>query len=437
MELGVHASAWKWAARSCLRLHLSPPWCTSCIPFVWEGVALPQKRFAHVIVGGGLAAASAAEGIRELNPSDPVLILGQENHLPYDRPPLSKKLWFGKKKVADIFLHDAEFYTGKGIDVRPGTQVIAIDPQRREVRDTNGSSYKFEKLLLATGGNPRLLSIPGGTLEEICYYRTLDDYSRLRGEVGEGKSAVVIGGGFIGSEIAAALCSNQVSVTMIFPDSYLVQRVFPEGLGRAMQEQFANRGIQILSGDTPMSFEKRGGRFVTRTRAGKSIESDFVIVGVGIQPSTALASAAGLTVDNGILVNEFLQTTHPDIFAAGDNANFPYSALNQRMRVEHWDNALNQGKQAGRNMAGANESYDYMPYFFSDLFEFGYEAVGEVDSRLETFADWQKENDTGVIYYHRNGIIRGAMMCNVWGKVDWARSLIRAGEKIPRPSQVA
>ena len=152
-----------------------------------------------------------------------------------------------------------------------------------------------------------------------------------------------------------------------------------------------------------------------------------MIVGVGVKPSVTLAEQAGLATGDGIIVNEYLQTSHPDIYAAGDNARFPYQVLGQQARVEHWDNALNQGKHAGRNLAGARDAFTYMPYFFSDLFEFGYEAVGEVNSRMETRADWQKPFDTGVIYYLRDGRIRGAMMCNVWEKVEAARALIRRG----------
>jgi NADPH-dependent 2,4-dienoyl-CoA reductase/sulfur reductase-like enzyme len=239
---------------------------------------------------------------------------------------------------------------------------------------------------------------------------------------------VVIGGGFIGSEIAAALTVNKLDVTMVFPSSYLVNRVFPDYLGTAVQQRYVEKGVKILSGDSPTSISKSGSRFVTETKNGERLQSDIVIVGVGIAPNVTLAQQAGLEVSDGIVVNEFLQTSNPDIYAAGDNAFFHYYALDQRTRIEHWDNAVIQGAWAGRNMAGAHESFTYMPYFFSDLFEFGYEAVGEVISSLQTVTDWQKENDTGVVYYLRDGRIRGAMMCNVWGKVDAARELIWKGE---------
>ena len=194
-----------------------------------------------------------------------------------------------------------------------------------------------------------------------------------------------------------------------------------------MEQIYQDRGIRILKGQKPNSIERKGSAFLVRTIGGAQIESDIIIVGIGIKPAVELAEGAGLSTSDGIIVDEYLQTSHPSIYAAGDNARFPYRALGQPMRVEHWDNALNQGKHAGRNMAGAHEAFIYMPYFFSDLFEFGYEAVGEVDSRMEIVADWRKQHHTGVIYYLRNNKIRGAMMCNVWDKVEAARQLILRG----------
>jgi len=383
-----------------------------------------DRSYEYIIVGGGLAGASAVEGIRELDKNGAVLLIASEKHLPYDRPPLTKKLWFGKKKVEDIFLHDQKFYDQNGVTLAQGVPVTALDPKQKKITTGIGNEFRFKKLLLATGGVPRALPIPGGDLEGICYFRTLDDYLKLRSESMEGKKAVVIGGGFIGSEIAAALAMNKIDVTMIFPDSYLVSKVFPEYLGRALLDQFLSRGIKVLANEKPSAFSKQGGRFTTHTAGGKKVESDMVIVGIGIAPSLDLPRRAGLQTANGVIVDGYLQASLPGIYAAGDIAFFPYQALGKQTRVEHWDNALNQGKQAGLNMAGAHKPYDYMPYFFSDLFEFGYEAVGEVDAQLETFADWQKENDTGVIYYLKDGKVRGAMMCNVWDKVPAARELI-------------
>jgi NAD(P)H-nitrite reductase large subunit len=350
--------------------------------------------------------------------------------LPYDRPPLSKKLWSGQKKVEEIFLHDQKFYRDHGVEVTLDTVAVGLDVDTRTVTDSRGNTHVYQKLLLATGGRPKTLPLPGGDLPGVCYYRYLDDYLALREEAQPGRTALVIGGGFIGSEMAAALHGSGVAVTMVYPEAYLCARVFPAGLGEAMQDNYRQRGIIVHAGDLPAAIEREGEGWVTHTRGGERIVADLVVVGAGIVAATALAAQAGIVCNDGIVVDPYLQTSAPDIYAAGDNATFSYAALGRRTRIEHWDHAVNQGRQAGRNVAGAKETYTYMPYFFSDLFEFGYEAVGEVDPRLETFADWKKENDTGVVYYLVDGRVRGALMCNVWDQVEAARDLIRSGEPV-------
>jgi len=390
---------------------------------------MPEQAFTYVIVGGGSAGMSAVEGIREHDSSGTVLLICDERHLPYERPPLSKQLWFGKTKVENIFLHDQDFFDKHGVTVALGTKVVRLDPGEKTVADANGNIYRFEKLLLATGVAPRKLSIPGGDLDGICYFRTLDDYLRTQHQIAGAKSALVIGGGFIGSELAAALNIN-LEVTWIFPSSTICSRVFPKPLGQALQCHYEKRGVRVLNSEMPVSISKSRSGYITYSSGGKDFDSDLVIVGIGTTPAIDLAKEAGLEVGDGVVVNEYLQTSHPDIFAAGDNAFFPYAALGKKMRIEHWDNAMNQGKWAGRNMAGAQSPFTYQPYFFSDLFEFGYEATGEVSTKLETFADWEKENETGVIYYLDDGKIRGVMMCNVWDKMEVARELIRKGERV-------
>jgi len=382
-----------------------------------------QRDFTYIIVGGGLAGASAIEGIRERDTEGSILLVGAEPQPPYHRPPLTKQLWTGKKKIEDIFVHDEAFYRDRRVTLSVGSKATRVDAGRRLVTTDHGDVYHYAKLLLATGGEPRRLAIPGGDLPEICYFRTLADYTRLRERTAEARSVLVIGGGFIGSEIAAALNMNNCDVTMVFPDTTLGARVFPEPLGRALQEQYKARGVQVLSGDLPVSISRSGKKLITQTRASRRIESDLVVAGIGMLPETQLARTAGLQTSDGIIVTAHLQTSDPSIYAAGDNTLFPQAGLGPS-RVEHWDNALNQGRWAGRNMAGANDEYTYMPYFFSDLFDFGYEAVGQVDSGLETFADWQQENRKGVIYYLSEGRVRGVMLCSVWDKVEAARTLV-------------
>jgi NADPH-dependent 2,4-dienoyl-CoA reductase/sulfur reductase-like enzyme len=394
---------------------------------------MPVRSYSYIIIGAGLTGASAVEGIRQVDQRGSILLLGAEQDLPYDRPPLSKQLWTGGKTVAEIVLHDEGFYKTKSVELRLGTEVTQIDPAAHTIRDSQDNTYRYERLLLATGGTPRRLNVPGGDLEGISYYRTLHDYRELRSAAVEGKSVLVIGGGFIGSEMAASLRTNKLAVTMIFPSPWLVSRVFPESLGRYLTEQYRGKGVEVLAGDVPLSIERDERGFVTRTRAGREVRTDLLVAGIGIAPSLALAQSAGLSTGNGVVVNEFLQTSAPDIYASGDIALFPEAGFGPR-RLEHWDNAVSQGKHAGRNMAGAREAFTYVPFFFSDLFEFGYEAVGDIDSRLTTVGDWQEENKTGVIYYLDGVRLRGAMMCNVWGKVDEARALIRKAQPVSAAS---
>jgi 3-phenylpropionate/trans-cinnamate dioxygenase ferredoxin reductase subunit len=386
-----------------------------------------RQESDYVIVGAGVAGAAAVEGIRELDPNGSILLIGGESHLPYDRPPLSKKLWSGKKEVKDIFVHDQAFYENNNVKVLLGKRVIAVNAKAKTVSISQDIPCQYKKLLLATGGLPQALPVTVGAYDDIFIYRTLDDYQRLRAEAQEGRSVVIIGGGFIGSELAASLCQNKLNVTMIYPSRWLCPRVFPESLGLAMEEIYRQRGIRIVKGERPVAIERQDARFITRTSGGQHIDSDLLVVGIGIQPYVELAELATLKTGDGIIVDEYLQTSNSDVYAAGDNAYFPCQALDQSLRMEHWDNARSQGHQAGRNMAGANEAFTYLPYFFSDLFEFGYEAVGEINPQLNILTDWQKENDTGVIYYNRNGKVRGVMLCNVWEKVDAARELIREG----------
>lgn len=309
-----------------------------------------EHSLSYIVVGAGPAASAAVEGIREHDPHGSILLIGAEADPPYDRPSLSKQLWSGARQVEEIALHDRAFYAQHGVELRLGTEVVELDPAAQMLRDSRGASFRYKKLLLATGGTPRHLAIPGGDLEGLSHFRTLDDYRRLRNAATEGKSALVIGGGFIGSEIAAALRTSGLTVTMVFRGQWLASRVVPESLGRALTALYRAKGIEIVAGDKPLVIERDGPGYRTHTEAGRVIASDLIVVGIGIVPNTALAHSAGLETGNGVIVNQFLQTSDRDIYAAGDIACFPEAVLGPR-RIEHWDSAVSQGKHAGRNMA--------------------------------------------------------------------------------------
>lgn len=387
---------------------------------------MSYENYNYIIIGAGLAGISAAKAIRELDEKSSVLLVGKECHPPYNRPPLSKDLWFGDKKAEEIFVEPLSFYLDNHIELKLGTTINQIDADKKAITDKERRELGFEKLLIATGGTPRRLGIPGKRDPGVCYFRDLDDFTRLSQLITPSTRVLVIGGGFIGSEMAAAASSKTNQVSMLFPEQNLCASVFPVSLGETVGRRYRNRGIELVSGDRPVSIERRDAAFAAETIKGNRLGADVVIAGVGIRPEVVLAQKAGLEVDDGIVVNARLQTSHPDIYAAGDNAQFFYPELGLRRRVEHWDCASSQGARAGQNMVGVNEPFDTLPYFFSDLFDFGYEAVGDTDPGLDVETVWETPNEKGAIYYLRDKRVNGVMMCDVWGKMDEARALIRS-----------
>lgn len=378
----------------------------------------PMAYWNYLLIGGGMASAAAAQAISQHQPSSSIAILTAEPHPPYKRPPLSKALWKGAS------LDELWFTFDSSVQVQTSCRAVELNPEAHTVLDEHGEIHHYEKLFLATGGEPRK---PWG--EGIIYFRTLDDYEHLRSIANRGGRVLVIGGGFIGSEIAAALAINGVAVTMLFPEVGIGARMFPAGLSDFLTAQYRARGVAIYPGHSITHLERHGNLWRAYTNNGLTLDADAVVAGVGIDPATALAVSAGLAVDNGIVVDEYLRTSHPDVYAAGDVVNFYCSPLGERIRVEHEDNALTQGAIAGENMTGSARRYEYLPMFYSDLFEFGYEAVGLLDSRLEMVEDWREPYREGVVYYCREGIVRGVLLWNVWERVEAARQLIAGRER--------
>jgi NADPH-dependent 2,4-dienoyl-CoA reductase/sulfur reductase-like enzyme len=377
-------------------------------------------NYQYLIIGGGMTAAAAVDGIREVDATGSIGVISAEEDAPYNRPPLSKGLWKGEP-LDGIWRKPK----GKEPEMHLGRVIKQIVPKEKRVLDEQGNSFHYEKLLLATGGTPRRLPFDD---DEVIYYRTLADYRHLRALSEKCERFAVIGGGFIGSEIAAALAMNGKKVTLIFPGQEIGERLFPSDLARYVSGIYRQKGVELVPREKVIGSEARGKERVLKLRSGKTTVVDAVVAGIGIEPKIELASSIGLATENGIVVDEFLRTNEPDIYAAGDVAAFHNPALGRRLRVEHEDNANSMGKMAGRNMAGMTERYDHLPFFYSDMFELGYEAVGEVDSRLEIFADWKRPNEEGVVYYLKEGRVRGVLLWNVWGQVDAARALIAEHE---------
>jgi NADPH-dependent 2,4-dienoyl-CoA reductase/sulfur reductase-like enzyme len=375
-----------------------------------------MKPYKYLIIGGGLAGDGATRGIREVDENGSIGLIGAEAAPPYMRPNLSKGLWKGRP-VEKIWRKTAE-----RAELNLNRKATRVDPQAKTVEDDQGDEYTYDKLLFATGGSPKHLPLEASG---IIYFRNFEDYQRLRTLADMREHFVVIGGSFIGSELAAALTIVGKKVTMIFPGEAIGDNVFPVDLARYLNVYYREKGVEVLAGDSVASVHQEGDRHIVRTGSGRSIETDGVVAGIGIRPNVELAEATGLKVEDGIVVNEHLETSLPDIYAAGDAANFIHAALEKRTRVEHEDNAVQMGKLAGRNMAGANEKYTHTPMFYSDLFDLGYEAVGELSSKMRTIADWQEQPfKKGVVYYMDDGQVRGVLLWDVWKQVDNARALV-------------
>ena len=318
-----------------------------------------MPTFKYLIIGGGMTADAAVQGIREVDSNGSIGLISMESDPPYDRPPLTKGLW-KDKTVESIWRSAAK----QNAQLHLGRTAKSIDVKQKRATDDQGTVYTYEKLLLATGGEPRVL--PFGE-DKIIYYRTVGDYRKLRALTEKQKRFIVIGGGFIGSEIAAALAMNGKKVTLVFPGPSIGNRIYPQSLSKFLNSYYAEKGVTVVPGETATALEERNAEVVLKTKSGKEFAADGVIAGLGIEPSTGLASNAGLKVENGIVVDPFLQTSAPDVFAAGDVAAFHNPALDQRLRVEHEDNANTMGKLAGRNMAGKRERYDHLPFFYFRL----------------------------------------------------------------------
>ena len=374
-----------------------------------------MKHYKYLIIGGGLTGDAATRGIRELDAEGSIGLIGMESAPPYMRPNLSKGLWKGRP-VEKIWRKTEE----RG-ELNLGRKVTQLDPRKKIVQDDKGDEYSYDRLLLATGGSPIHLPFGKG---DIIYFRDFEDYQHLRALADAKEHFVVIGGGFIGSEIAAALTMVGKKVTMVFLEDAIGGLVFPSDLAHFLNDHYRGKGVEIITNDSVASVQREGDRLIVRTGSGRIITTDGVVAGIGLRPNVELAGAAGLKVENGIVVNEQLETSLPNIYAAGDAVNFFHAGLGKRVRVEHEDNAVFMGKLAGRNMAGTNEAYERIPMFYSDLFEFGYEAVGETSSKMEMVTDWNEKFQKGVIYYLNEGRVRGVVLWNIWKQVDNARALM-------------
>ena len=384
-----------------------------------------MARHRYLIIGGGMAADAAVRGIRAVDPDGAIRMISAEPDAPYDRPPLSKGLWLGEEPER-IWRGTAEL----GVELLLGRRVIRVEAYDGTVTDDHGTVHGWEKLLLATGGAPRL--VPGAP-PQLIHFRTWRDYLALRQAAERGCRIAVIGGGLVGSELAAALAQIGKEVVLVFPEEAIGGRLFPVSHGRFLNAYYRERGVDVRPQTSVASVRRSGPKILLAVEGpdgeAETIRADAAVTGIGIVPQISLAESAGVEVEDGIVVDGALRTSHPAIWAAGDVASVWSPPLGRRIRAEHEDQANVTGEQAGRSMAGESVELDHIPFFYSDLFGLGYEAVGVIDPNYEVVEDWSEPGRRGVFYYLDSGRVRGMVLWDVAGKLREARRLIRAGER--------
>jgi len=355
---------------------------------------MEEKKVRYLLVGGGLSAASAVEGIRERDAEGSILMIGEETHLPYHRPPLTKGLLLGKKKPEDVFCKPDAFYPEKKVTIWTGVRAGELRVHERRVVLGDGRRVSFDTLLLATGSRARRLPIPGGTLPGVLTVRTLPDALDFLSAMKDARQAVVVGGGYLGAEAASALAQNGIRTTMVFPEARLLERLIDEGFGAVLHRMFQERGVSIEGGLRPVRLQGNVRVESVVTEGGREIPADMVVLGVGAEPNTDLWTQAGFALGEGggVPVDGQLQTEVPGVFASGDIAEYPDPTFEKRLRLEHWDAAFRQGRTAGRNMAGAREPYTALPHYFTTLFGLGISVWGDFsawDETLKKEAPWE------------------------------------------------
>ena len=382
------------------------------------------ERPTFLIVGASLTGAKAAETLREEGFDGRVVLVGAEPHRPYERPPLSKDYLQDGAERDSVYVHPEGFYAEQEVELLRGREVTAVDPEGHTATLSDGETLGWDRLLLATGSEPRRLPIPGADLDGVHVLRTLDDCDRLRDVIAAGGRLFVIGAGWIGAEAAASARTRGMEVTMVEQQSVPLQTVLGAEVGRMYADVHRDHGVELLTGTGVEAIEGDGRAERVRLAGGRTIECAAVLVGVGAAPRTALAEAAGLAVDNGVLVDTTLRAAG-DVFAAGDIANAEHPFYGRRVRVEHWANALNQGPAAARAMLGRTEPFERLPYFFSDQYDVGmeYSGLADAEARIVVRGDLAAR-EAVVFWLGDDGAVMAGMNINVWDVNEHVQALI-------------
>ena len=397
-----------------------------------------ERHATYVIVGGGLAAAKAVEGIRESDETGSIVLVTEENRLPYERPPLSKSVLKGDDPIESVFTHDEAWYADNNVELRLGTPATSLDTQAHTVTLRDGTVVGYDKLLLATGSSARALAVPGADLDGVLYLREMQESEALRKQLTDGARVVIVGAGWIGLEVASAAADAGASVTVVEPQATPLNAVMGAEVGQWFADLHRAHGVEFRFGEGVERLEGDGHVEAVVTRSGDRIPADAVVVGVGITPNTGLADGAGIDVDNGVVTDASLRTSADGVWAAGDVANWRSTTLGTNLRVEHWANALDGGLAAGRSMAAGNTTYDPVPFFFSDQYDVGLEYAGYVprgagaqvvlrgDPATNAFmAFWVVPEGSGVR-------VLAGMHVNVWDTIDAVQRLVRERTVVDR-----
>jgi 3-phenylpropionate/trans-cinnamate dioxygenase ferredoxin reductase subunit len=392
-----------------------------------------------VIVGGGLAGAKAAETLREEGFDGPVVLVGEESETPYERPPLSKDYLLGKAERDASDVHPPDWYAEHDVDLRTGVRATELNAADHRLQLATGDALTYDKLLLATGASPRRLPVPGNDLEGVLYLRTRADADRLKADLsGGGRRLVVVGAGWIGLEVTAAARSYGNDVTVVEPQPTPLYAVMGAEMGGVFARLHRDHGVDLLTDTTVRELRGSAGRVesvVTDRHAG--LPADLVVVGVGAAPNTELAAAAGMEVDNGVVVDERLRSATPDVFAAGDVASSFHPLYGRYVRVEHWANALNGGPAAARSMLGQDVSYERVPYFFTDQYELGMEYSGLGGPGDTVVCRGDREGGEFIAFWvSEDRRVTAGMNVNVWDVTDPIQQLIRSRRQVD-PARLA
>jgi 3-phenylpropionate/trans-cinnamate dioxygenase ferredoxin reductase subunit len=390
--------------------------------------AVSNRTF--IIVGASVAGAKAAEELRAQGFDGRVVLLGSELERPYERPPLTKDYLREESPREKAYVHEPGFYAEQQIELETDAAVTAIDPRGSRVTLADGRELGYDRLLLTTGAEPRRIRIAGAELDGVHYLRTLEDCDVLRERLLKGGRVVVVGGGWIGSEFAASARQRDLEVTVVDPQQVPLERLFGTRVGAFYRDVHHSHGVELLLGEGVETFEGERAVRAVRTSAGRAIECDFVVVGIGVVPRIGLAEQAGLATENGVAVDESLVSSEPRIFAAGDVASAWHPFYGERIRVEHWANAFNQGPAAARAMLGQPVSYDRIPYFFSDQYDVGMEYSGYAPAWDEVVFRGDPADGEFVAFWLRDGRVAAGMNVNVWDVNEHVQSLIRSRQRI-------